>query len=94
MGVVVSAGRWYLYCMEAFVTFTDERAEELGIHFEWAGFSALTVRIVDNASGDDVDVFSLSEPATTAEVGEWCVEWLDSALAQLTEGESFLENWR
>lgn len=67
--------------MQRFMTFTNETAEELGIHFEWAGGSALMVRIVSNESGQDLDVFTMGggDPVTADEIAEACEEWLEES---------------
>lgn len=63
------------------VKLSNDLAEDLGIHFEWAGGESLTVRIVSNFNGNDIDVFTMggAEPVTLGEVWFACREWLAEA---------------
>lgn len=68
--------------------FTNTTARALGIRFVWAGGSALTVRVVSENTGNDVDVFTMAgpDPVSASEVAWACGEWIDALLAEM-EGE-------
>ncbi len=71
--------------MEHFITFTNELAEELGVRFEWAGGSALTVRVVSIHDGMDCDVFTMggADRVTADQVGQACELWLQEEVQEL-----------
>lgn len=73
--------------MEHFLTFTNETARELGIHFEWAGGSALTVRVVSEFDGNDCDVFTMggADSVTADQVAAACESWMEDKMAAMNE---------
>jgi hypothetical protein len=44
------------------ITITNTVSKAFGFHFEWAGGDSLTVRVVDDLSGHDFDVFTMMGP--------------------------------
>lgn len=67
------------------IEFTNDTAEALGIRFVWAGGSALTVRIVAEHTGADMDMFTMAgpDPVSASEVAWACGEWLDALVAEM-----------